>query len=545
MAAARWLAATQQRTREAFMADGNSRAPVDEGAGAQPAIGRPWLLLGGALAVGFAGIALMFGQPPGVGYAAAALLAATIWIALGFALGHRASASGLALIALILFYSTMVAVRDSPALLALNVLMGLGLALLMAAIYLPGRLARMNLSDYAIALVLSGLALAYQPFLLIFGDLPRAQRPPGKRRRLGPVLWGLALAVPLLLVFGALFAAADAVFANVLQGMFAWLQDYPQLLARLIMSLILSWLALGLARRAFTARMNPPALEAYANLDFLRLGAPTAITALVLVDLLFLGFVLVQAVYLFGGADTLARTGLTYSAYARRGFFELVTVAALVLGLILLLDWLTRFEAGRGRRIINLLHGALIALTLVILASALFRMRLYQQEFGLTELRFYTTAFMAWLGIVLIWLAVTVLRVPGPGGDSPGRRRFAFGALVAGLALVVVLDLASPDALIARTNLARAAAGVGQPLDAGYLAQTLSADAVPAAVTGLAAVTDPAVQTKLACDLQAQAGILTKRADKTDWRGANWGVSAARRALAAVDLAQYAGQCPE
>ena len=76
---------------------------------------------------------------------------------------------------------------------------------------------------------------------------------------------------------------------------------------------------------------------------------------------------------------------------------------------------------------------------------------------------------------------------PEPAGDNPGRRRFAFGALVASLALVVALDLINPDALIAHTNLTRAAAGVGQPLDAEYLAWTLSADAVPASVTGLAA----------------------------------------------------------
>ena len=527
------------------MAEDNSSNPAEQHTEERPVIRRPWLLLGGALVIGFVGIALLFGQPPGVGYAVAAFLAAVIWVAVGFALGIRPSMAGLVLIALALFYSAMVAVRASPALLALNILMGFGLALLIAAIYLPGRLARMSLTDYAIAFVMSGLAFAYQPFLLVFSDLPRAQRTPGKRRRLAPVLWGVALALPLLLVFGALFAAADAVFANLLQGMFAWVQDYPQLLVRLILSLILSWLALGLARRAFTAKITPPALEDYANLDFLHLGAPTAITALALVDLLFLGFVLVQAVYLFGGSDTLARTGLTYSEYARRGFFELVTVATLVLGLILLMDWLTRFVAGRGRLTINLLHGGLVALTLVILASALFRMRLYQQEFGLTELRFYTTAFMLWLGIVLVWLAVTVLRVRAPAGDNPGRRRFAFGALVVSLALVVALDLINPDALIARTNLTRAAAGVGQPLDAEYLAWTLSADAVPASVAGLAAVSDPALQAKLACGLQAQAEILTDRASNMDWRGANWSLSAARRTLMDIDLAKYAGQCPE
>ena len=219
--------------------------------------------------------------------------------------------------------------------------MGFGLALLMAAIYLPGRLARLSLTDYAIALVMSGLALVYQPFLLLFSDLPRVERTPGKRRRLAPVLWGVALAAPLLLVFGALFAAADAVFADFLQGMFAWVQDYPDCFAPDLKPD--PELAGARVDAAGLHRQDDPAgVEDYANLDFLHLGAPTAITALALVDLLFLGFVLVQAVYLFGGSDTLTRTGLTYSEYARRGFFELVTVATLVLGLILLMDWLTR-----------------------------------------------------------------------------------------------------------------------------------------------------------------------------------------------------------
>ena len=184
------------------MADDTAVLRSNRASGERPAIRRPWLLLGGALAIGFAGIALLFGQPPGMGYALAALLTAVIWVAVGFALGIRPSMAGLILIALILFYSAMVAVRASPALLVLNVLMGFGLALLMAAIYLPGRLARMSLTDYAVALVMSGLALVYQPFLLLFSDLPRVERTPGKRRRLAPVLWGVALAVPLLLSSG-------------------------------------------------------------------------------------------------------------------------------------------------------------------------------------------------------------------------------------------------------------------------------------------------------------------------------------------------------
>ena len=50
-----------------------------------------------------------------------------------------------------------------------------------------------------------------------------------------------------------------------------------------------------------------------------------------LLDVLFLAFVLVQFRYLFGGAELVQVSAtLTYAEYARRGFFELVAVAALL-----------------------------------------------------------------------------------------------------------------------------------------------------------------------------------------------------------------------
>ena len=89
----------------------------------------------------------------------------------------------------------------------------------------------------------------------------------------------------------------------------------------------------------------------------------------------------------------------------------------------------------------------LIGLLFAIMASALQRMNLYTQVYGLTELRIYTTAFMLWLAAVFVWYAVTVVR---------GRRpEFAFGALAAGLAAIVVLTLLNPDALIVQVNASR------------------------------------------------------------------------------------------
>jgi hypothetical protein len=110
----------------------------------------------------------------------------------------------------------------------------------------------------------------------------------------------------------------------------------------------------------------------------------------------------------------------------------------------------------------------LVALLVGVIASAAYRMRLYQQAYGLTELRLYVSVVIVWLTVVLGWLVFTVLR---------GRReRFAFGAIVAGLACIAALHVLNPHALIARVNIDRAAAGA--EIDGGYL-RTLSADAVP------------------------------------------------------------------
>src|SRR5207247_1416024 len=116
---------------------------------------------------------------------------------------------------------------------------------------------------------------------------------------------------------------------------------------------------------------------------------------------LFLAFVVVQAPYLFGGAAlVVGRAGLTVAQYARRGFFELVTVAALVLPVLLLIHHLLRREQPVHERVFRLLAGTLVSLLYVVVASAVQRMLLYQHLFGLTELRLYTTAFMGWLAAV-------------------------------------------------------------------------------------------------------------------------------------------------
>jgi len=139
-----------------------------------------------------------------------------------------------------------------------------------------------------------------------------------------------------------------------------------------------------------------------------------------------------------------------------------------VLPILLGIDWLVSNGTAATRRIFRALALIQVLLLFVIMLSAVQRMRLYQSEYGLTELRLYTTAFMGWLAIVFVWFVLTVLR---------GRReRFAFGAMTAGLVVIGLLHVASPDAFIIRINTDRIREG--RRFDAVY-ATTLSADAVP------------------------------------------------------------------
>jgi hypothetical protein len=190
----------------------------------------------------------------------------------------------------------------------------------------------------------------------------------------------------------------------------------------------------------------------------LTLGATEVAIALAALDLLFAAFVAVQFRYFFGGPG-----GQSYAHYARHGFFELVAVSVLVLPVLLAANALAR------NRVVRALSFTLVALELVVAASALERLRLYQHEFGLTELRIWTSGVVLWLACVFIWLCATTLR---------GRRRFAVGALVLGFAFTAGLNVLNPDALIARTNLDR------PRVDVAYLGH-LSDDAVPTLVDRL------------------------------------------------------------
>jgi hypothetical protein len=338
---------------------------------------------------------------------------------------------------------------------------------------------------------------------------------------------GLLIALPLLFVFGGLLMAADAVFDQMVTDVLDI--DFASIFSHSTLTVFFAWTVCGFLLLLFG--ISRPAVSESQRVDRPGLGIVEIAVPLALIDLLFVAFVIVQLRYLFGDSSLVeTTTGLTYSEYARRGFFELVTVAFLALPLLLLGDWVLAEADSRSRRIFQGLAGVLLLLLAVIVASAIQRMRLYQVAYGLTELRLYTTAFMTWIGAVLAWFAVTVLR--------GHRRPFAAGAAIAGFCVIAALNVLNPDALIAKVNTDRARAG--EEFDV-YYATRLSADAVPTLLSAL-----PTLDLEDRCVAAARLLERWTPPEDKDWRTWNRGRLTAWRVVddASARLSALACEVP-
>lgn len=484
---------------------------------------RPRRILGTALALGLLADVLFYGERLGVSIPLFALALVAGLFALAQVERVRPVRANLWLPAAALFFAAMVALRADPFLTALNLALGLVMLALFASFFAAGHPHRQRLSTLALAPLLTFGYATVRPARLLRSA--RARGGDGERpRRLLPILRGLLIALPFLIAFGFLLASADLVFEQFMKDLLNF-RIPPALLRLLWQALVVVAVAWALAG-AFAYALDREEHERprAKHPPLLSLGPIEAVTVMASVGAMLLLFGWIQFTYLFGGETALAVEGYTYAEYARRGFLELVVVAVVSLGLILVLHRVTRFGRSGQERIFGVLSTLTIALVLVLLASAFERLRLYEEAYGYTRLRLYAHAFVVWLAALLVWLPLTrwMRRL-----WSGWRLSFGFGVLVTALLFAASLDLLKPDAFIARKNLERFER-TGK-LDARYLTW-LSDDAVPVLVDTLPRL-EGRDRALLLEDLRRRRARLERRQEVTGWPSFHLGHHRTRRAL--------------
>lgn len=424
------------------------------------------ILLGGSFALALASNRLLSESTVGINVGIFASLLAGFVLLLS-RISRCGCGRGRGLLIPAVVFAGVAAWRDSPFLLALNLGLSAFFFALAAAYSRDSGLANSALTSYPVRLVQSAVNAVFGCPRYLFGEVKwREFRHLTFSQKVVSVFRGLLLALPLLIIFGALFRSADARFELIVSHALAWLP--PLSIFHLAWVCVASWLLAGFLRQYLFVEPVRYSAAAAPRASF-QIGTIEIVIVLCCLNALFLGFVLTQLPYFFGGGEHVLNTAnLTLANYARRGFFELVTVAALLLPVLLCLDWMLKKGSAREQIIVRALSAGLIALLFVVMGSAVKKMLLYTNTFGLTELRLYVTAFIGFLALVFLWFCATVL---------PGRReQFAFGAIVIGALSAFAVQAINPDALIARTNLTRAASG--QRVDLAYLL-SLGADTVP------------------------------------------------------------------
>lgn len=361
----------------------------------------------------------------------------------------------------------LVAVAGALALLAVAAVRGAEwlVALCVVASWVVGSVALVGGRTWT-GITLAPVALWLTPVRLVgWVQRGRARLGVGRTVEPGRVIVVSAISVALVALFGSLFVSADPEFGRLFDSVVPEMR-VSNPVGRLLVGCFVAVAALAAAY----LRRRPPTFDALAP----RSGRPLArwewAVPLALLDALFAGFVAVQVRVLFGGDRHVRDTvGLTYANYARQGFWQLAAVTVLTLLVVAVAVRKVDRNSAGDRVTARLLLGTLCLLTLVVVASAVHRMALYENEFGFTRLRLGVMAAELWLGVVFVLLIVAGIRM--------SARWLPRAVLVSASAGLLGFAALNPDGYIAERNVDRYT-DTGE-IDVGYL-RGLSTDAVPA-----------------------------------------------------------------
>ncbi|QYO65634.1 DUF4173 domain-containing protein [Leptolyngbya sp. 7M] len=153
----------------------------------------------------------------------------------------------LSLQAAMVFFASMFLIRDAEELLVWDTFM---IIVLMGVLILPNfgidqRVA--GIFHYIAGSVWSGISSLFAPLVLLGADIDWKEMP-GNRlsRSVVSVFRGIAIALPLFLVFGALFMAADAAFEDFANRLVNF--DVETIISHVMLTSLLAWLVAGYFR---------------------------------------------------------------------------------------------------------------------------------------------------------------------------------------------------------------------------------------------------------------------------------------------------------
>ena len=208
------------------------------------------------------------------------------------------------------------------------------------------------------------------------------------------ILKGVLYAIPFLFVITLLLLKSDSVFYVIISEM--WHNHIFELnIFRIVMAIFAFVYFLGYIYKLAQVESKKITTVKIKTADKI-----TSITFLTMLNLLFLTFSIIQFAFLFTGGQVVLPDGITYSEYAREGFFELLFVTIINFSVIL---FFTRYLKTIKRvKIIKYLLVALCVFTGILIISSFYRMNLYITAYAYTSLRLKVITFLLMESILIL-----------------------------------------------------------------------------------------------------------------------------------------------
>lgn len=257
-----------------------------------------------------------------------------------------------------------------------------------------------------------------------------------KKKMAVSIILGSLSAMLLLAVVLPLLASSDVVFKELLSGIFHVPQEinFGSILTVCIMAALGTLIFYGV----FYAFYNRPCkMEKEKNL--LRLSAVSGMAFTAILAFVYILYCMVQVIFLFLKSGGGLPSGVTYSEYAREGFWQLLFVG--IINFILVLVCMSLFE------IHKILQGILTVIcgcTFIMTASAMYRMFLYVKEYHMTFLRVLVLWFLVLLILLMAGVVVNIYRARFP--------LFQY-VMAVGMMMYILLSFLRPDYISVSYNI--------------------------------------------------------------------------------------------
>jgi hypothetical protein len=304
-----------------------------------------------------------------------------------------------------------------------------------------------------------------QPFKILKASI-KVDRYEKMKQGKKQVFNGILISLPLLVVIIMLLSSADMVFGYYFGNLTMVFKNIniDEFVPHSIIIFVITFYLFGYV---WGFKGEEKATENKFSIPAISWEPVTIITVLVVLNIIYLLFTIIQFSYLYGGGNITLPANFTYSEYARKGFFELAAVTFINFIIVISCQKHIKKDNIKILKVANLLLTVLVTFTLNMLFSANFKLTLYENTFGYTFLRVSVHLFMLLLFILCLVVAVGIWYRKIPIVKS---------IIIITISMYTVINYINIDGFIARKNIERYyETGI---LDVDYLT-SLSDEVVP------------------------------------------------------------------